>query len=240
MKIYSLSFSTGQIFLEVIFYSFFQIEHAGEVMSYSILVVDDHVLLRKGIKSVLQSMKEVDAIVEANDGFEAIEAARKQKFDLVLLDISMPGKDGIDTLKQLKYEFPELIIMMLSMYPEKNFAIRTLKAGASGYLEKNCDSEELTRAVRKVISNGKYISQGVAFELIRTVDTTSKASYDLLSDREVQVLCLLTNGEDIQEIADQLSISNKTVSTHKARLLHKLDLKNTAELVRYAIENNLS
>ncbi len=208
-------------------------------MSYSILIVDDHVLLRKGIKSVLQGMKNVDTIVEADDGFDAIEAVRKQKFDLVLLDIAMPGKDGIDTLKQLIYEFPKLSVMMLSMYPEKSYAIRSLKAGASGYLEKNCDSEELISAVRKVLSNGKYISQGVALELVRTVDTTSKASYELLSDREIQVLQHLTSGDTIQEIANQFSISIKTVSTHKARLLKKLDLKNTAELVRYSIENNL-
>ena len=208
-------------------------------MACAILIVDDHVLLRKGIRSIIEKIQEVDVVTEANDGFEAIEEVRKQNVDMVLLDISMPGKDGMDTLKQLKYEFPMLKVLMLSMYPEERYAIRALKAGAAGYLEKDCQPEELQKAVKEVISKGKYISQTVAVALANTIDATStSSSYELLSDREVQVLRLLTAANTITEISDQLNISAKTVATYKTRILEKLNLKNTAELIRYALENN--
>lgn len=210
-------------------------------MGYTILVVDDHVLLRKGIKSILNKIEEVDIVMEANDGFDAIEKVRKQDFDIVLLDISMPGKDGMDTLKQLKYELPKLQVLMLSMYPEDRYAIQALKAGASGYLEKDCQPEELQKAVKEILTTGKYISPTVAVILANTIDTTSSSSsYDLLSDREVQVLRLLADAKTNNEIAEQLNISPKTVATYKARILKKLNLKNTAELIRFAIESNLS
>lgn len=209
-------------------------------MGYKILIVDDHVLLRKGIRSILEKARLADLVVEANDGFEAIEAARKERFDLVLLDISMPHKDGLDTLKQLKYEFPGIKILMLSMYPEESYAIRVLRAGAAGYLEKDCRPEQLEKAVREVITLGKYVSPTVVLALADTIDATSKTSArDKLSDREIQVMRLLASASTIGEIAEQLNISAKTVTTYKARILEKLDLKNTAELIRYALENKI-
>jgi DNA-binding NarL/FixJ family response regulator len=209
-------------------------------MGYKILIVDDHVLLRKGIRSILEKAHLADLIVEASDGFEAIEAARKERFDLVLLDISMPHKDGLDTLKQLKYEFPGIKILMLSMYPEESYAIRVLRAGAAGYLEKDCRPEQLEKAVREVITLGKYVSPTVVLALADTIDATSKTSArDQLSDREIQVMRLLASASTIGEIAEQLNISAKTVTTYKARILEKLDLKNTAELIRYALENKI-
>ncbi|MCL7487498.1 MAG: response regulator transcription factor [Desulfobulbaceae bacterium] len=209
-------------------------------MGYKILIVDDHVLLRKGIRSILENSPSIEFVAEAGDGFEAIEAARDQEFDLVLLDISMPNKDGIDTLKQLKYEFPRLKVLMLSMYPEESYAIRALRAGASGYLEKDCRPEQLEQAINDVITLGKYISPTIVLALANTIDSTSKASsYDLLSDREVQVMRLLASANTVSEIAEQLHISAKTVTTYKSRILEKLNLKNTAELIRYALEKKV-
>lgn len=209
-------------------------------MGYKILVVDDHALLCKGIRSILEKLRSVDRVVEAGDGFEAIEEARKEDFDLVLLDISMPNKDGLDTLKQLKYEFPRLKVLMLSMYPEENYAIRVLKSGAAGYLEKDCSPGQLEKAVRDVMTLGKYVSPTVVLALADTIDTTSKTtSPDLLSDREIQVMRLLASAHTLSEIAEQLKISSKTVTTYKSRIMEKLNLKNTAELIRYALENRI-
>lgn len=209
-------------------------------MGYKILIVDDHILLRQGIRGVLEKWRNVDLVVEASDGYEALDAVREEKFDLVLLDISMPNKDGIDTLKQMKYEFPKLKILMLSMYPEESYAIRALKAGAAGYLEKDCGPEQLKKAITDVIQIGKYVSPTVVLALAETIDSTSKvSSFDLLSDREVQVMRYLALGKTINEIAELLHISSKTVTTYKSRVLEKLKLKNTAELIRYALENKV-
>ena len=209
-------------------------------MGYAILIVDDHVLLRKGIRSILEQSRTADLVVEAGDGFEALEAVRQRHFDLVLLDISMPNKDGLDTLKQLRYEFPRLKILMLSMYPEENYAIRALRAGAAGYLEKDCSPEQLAKAVRDVMTVGKYVSPTVVLALADAIDSTSRvSSLELLSDREIQVMRLLASASSISEIAERLNISAKTVTTYKARILEKLNLKNTAELIRYALEHKI-
>lgn len=209
-------------------------------MGYAILIVDDHVLLRKGIRSILEQSRTADLVVEAGDGFEALEAVRQRHFDLVLLDISMPNKDGLDTLKQLRYEFPRLKILMLSMYPEENYAIRALRAGAAGYLEKDCSPEQLAKAVHDVMTVGKYVSPTVVLALADAIDSTSRvSSLELLSDREIQVMRLLASAASISEIAERLNISAKTVTTYKARILEKLNLKNTAELIRYALEHKI-
>ncbi|MFZ5797662.1 MAG: DNA-binding response regulator [Desulfobulbus sp.] len=209
-------------------------------MGYAILIVDDHVLLRKGIRSILEQSRTADLVVEAGDGFEALEAVRQRHFDLVLLDISMPNKDGLDTLKQLRYEFPRLKILMLSMYPEENYAIRALRAGAAGYLEKDCSPEQLAKAVHDVMTVGKYVSPTVVLALADAIDSTSRvSSLELLSDREIQVMRLLASASSISEIAERLNISAKTVTTYKARILEKLNLKNTAELIRYALEHKI-
>ncbi|MCK4911926.1 MAG: response regulator transcription factor [Thermodesulfovibrionales bacterium] len=205
-----------------------------------ILIADDHHLLRCGIRSILEEMPEIESVSEASNGNEAIKATREQDFDLLLLDISMPGKDGLDTLKQLRYENPDIRILMLTMHPEDRYAIRTLKSGASGYLKKDCSPEELKKAVREVMATGKYISPSLAFTLAQSIDATSaKSPQELLSDRELQVMRLLASARTLNEIAEELNISAKTVTTYKGRILEKLNLRNSAELIRYAIENDL-
>ncbi len=205
-----------------------------------ILIADDHLLLRRGIRSILEEMPETESISEASNGHEAIRAIREQDFDLLLLDISMPGKDGLDTLKQLRYENPDIRILMLTMHPEDRYAIRTLKSGASGYLKKDCSPDELKKAVHEVMATGKYISPSLALTLAQSIDTTSdKSPQELLSDREMQVLRLLASARTVNEIAEELNISAKTVTTYKGRILEKLNLRNSAELIRYAIENDI-
>lgn len=205
-----------------------------------ILIADDHRLLRCGIRSIIEELPEVESISEVSNGNEAIKAIREQAFDLLLLDISMPGKDGLDTLKQLKFENPDIRILMLTMHPEDRYAIRTLKSGASGYLKKDCSPEELKKAVQEVMSTGKYISPSLALILAQSIDTTSdKSPQELLSNRELQVMRLIASARTLNEIAEELNISAKTVTTYKGRILEKLNLRNSAELIRYAIENDM-
>lgn len=205
-----------------------------------VLIVDDHLILRRGIKNVLEELPDMESVFEASDGNEAMRAVRDQAFDLVLLDISMPGKDGFDTLKQLRYEHHDLKVLMLTMHPEDRYAIRTLKSGASGYLQKDCAPDELKKAVQEVMSTGKYISPSLALSLAHAVDSTSdKSPQELLSDREMQVMRHIASAKALNEIADELNISAKTVTTYKARIIEKLNLKNSAELIRYAIEHEI-
>ena len=205
-----------------------------------VLVADDHRILRRGIKSILEESPDIKVAFEASSGNEAIELARKEAFDLILLDISMPGKDGMDTLKQLKYEHPDLPVLMLTMHPEERYALRAMKSGASGYLHKDCTPSELIKAVKEVMRTGKYISPTLARSLAYAIDTTSDNSVlEQLSDREIQVMRLLASARTVNEIAEELNISAKTVTTYKGRIIEKLNLRNAAELIRYAIENDI-
>jgi DNA-binding NarL/FixJ family response regulator len=205
-----------------------------------ILIADDHRILRRGIKSILEESPDIQAVFEASSGNEAIELARKEAFDLVFLDISMPGKDGMDTLKQLKYEHPDLPVLMLTMHPEDRYALRALKSGASGYLHKDCSPSELITAVKEIMTTGKYVSPSLAKALAFAIDDTSdKSPHEQLSNREIQVMRLLASARTVNEIAEELHISAKTVTTYKGRIIEKLNLKNAAELIRYAIENDI-
>lgn len=206
-----------------------------------ILIADDHIILRRGIRSILEEAPALSVdCQEASNGFEAIDATRKDNFDLVLLDISMPGKDGIDTLKQLRYERPDLPVLILTMHPEERFAVRAIKAGAAGYLNKDCSPDELLRAVDEIMIRGRYISPSLGKALAEAMDTTGdKPVMELLSDREVQVMRLIASAMTASEIAEELKISSKTVTTYRGRILEKLGLKNTAELIRHAIENGI-
>ncbi|MDB5226716.1 MAG: response regulator transcription factor [Bacteroidota bacterium] len=205
-----------------------------------ILIADDHAVVRKGLAGVLNEALLEAEIYEAIDGIDAIEKIRNDFWDLILLDISMPGRNGIETLKQLRAEGIKTPILILSMHPENQYAIRVLKAGASGFLNKDSATEELITAVHKVLSGRKYVSASIAEKLAECMDDSGgKASHELLSDREMQVLQLIASGKTISDIASEISLSVNTISTYRTRILEKLALHNSAELTRYAMDNGL-
>jgi DNA-binding NarL/FixJ family response regulator len=205
-----------------------------------VLVADDHVLFRRGLKMVLEDTPDMEVADEAGTGREALHKAINGDFDVLLLDISMPERSGFDILKDLKNLKPDLPVLMLTMHPEDKYAVRVLKAGASGYMTKKNAPDELVAAIRKVLEGGRYVSpslaEKIAFEL---QEGSEKPLHELLSDREYQVMCLIATGKSMSDIAAELSLSINTVSTYRARILEKMRLKNTAELIHYAIANNL-
>lgn len=205
-----------------------------------ILIADDHAIVRRGLKQILSEIPEVEAIDEAGNGQEVLAKLGKSGYDLVLLDISMPGRSGLDVLKQIKADRPGQQVLMLSMHPEEQYAVRALKAGASGYLTKESAPEELITAARKILSGGKYVSAALAekfaSELNRDIE---KAPHETLSDREFEIMLMIASGKTVKEIGDELALSIKTVSTYRSRILAKMNLKNNAEITRYAIENGL-
>ena len=205
-----------------------------------ILVVDDHAVVRQGIIRILASELTGATLAEAGSGQEAIEAAWKQDWDLILLDISLPGRCGIDVLKEIKSARPKVPVLIVSMHSEGQFAIRALKAGAAGYLTKDSPYETLIYAVRRLLGGGKFISPTLAEKLAVQLDPdTSKLPHETLSDREFEVLRMLGSGKTVGEIAQQLFLSVKTISTYRARILTKMGLTNKAEMVQYCIRNTL-
>ena len=205
-----------------------------------ILVADDHAVVREGLKQILSGMPDIMVAGEASDGFQTLDQARKGGYDLLLLDIAMPRMSGLDVLKQLRSEGSELPILMLSMYPEEQYAIRTLKAGAAGYLAKESAPEELIAAVRKVCGGGKYVTSSLAEKLAVYIDSDmERAPHERLSDREYQVVLMIASGKTVSEIASELALSVKTVSTHRSRAIEKMGMKTNAELTHYAISNGL-
>jgi two-component system invasion response regulator UvrY len=205
-----------------------------------VLVADDHVLFRRGLKMVLEDTPDMVVADEAGTGREALEKALKGNYDVLLLDISMPERSGFDILKDLKNLKPELPVLILTMHAEDKYAVRVLKAGAAGYLTKKNAPDELVAAIRKVLAGGRYVSSSlaekIAFEL---QEGGEKPLHENLSDREYQVMCLIASGKSMSDIAEELSLSINTVSTYRARILEKMRLKNTAELIHYAISNHL-
>jgi len=207
-----------------------------------VIVADDHPLVREGLKKVVdQSTIDIEVISEASDANELLEKLRKTEPDIVVLDITMPGKSGLDVLKEIKKFYPDLPVLMLSIHPEEHFAIRALKAGASGYLNKSSISEELISAIRKIVTQKKkYISQVVAEQLASRVDTSSERPlHESLSDREYQIMCLIASGKTVNEIAKELSISIQTVHTYRSRIKEKMGLNSNVEFTRYAMRLNL-
>jgi len=205
-----------------------------------ILVADDHTIVREGLKQILGEVPDMIVAGEASDGPKTLHMVREDHYDLVLLDIAMPGISGLDVLKQLKSEKPDLPVLMLSMYPEEQYAVRTLKAGASGYLTKESASDELIAAIRKVCSGGKYVTSSLAEKLASRLNTHSeKPVHERLSDREYQVVCMIASGKTVTEIADALSLSVKTISTNRSRALTKMGMKTNAEMTYYAIKHGL-
>ena len=205
-----------------------------------VLLADDHGLVREGLRGILAKGEDIEVAAEAANGDEVLALVRKQEFDLALLDLSMPGLSGIALIKRLKVEKPKLRILVLSMHGEAQYAARALKAGASGYLTKDSAAAQLLGAIRKIAAGGVQISEAAAAELIGASATGDSPPHQALSDREYEVLRQIVAGRTITDIAEALSISVKTVSTHKARILQKLNLAGTAELVRYAIEHGLT
>ena len=205
-----------------------------------ILVVDDHALIRKGIKQLLEDNHDVQVAGEAESGIQAINMMRKNHFDLGLLDIALPDKHGMDVLKQLKSEQPDIKIIVLSMYPEDQYGARTLKAGAMGYINKQSAPEKLVGAIRHVISGKKYISETLAEQLLNNlIGESQELLHQSLSNREYQTLCLMSSGKSLTEISEIMLISPKTVSVYRARMLEKMGFRNNAEAIHYAIAHQL-
>lgn len=205
-----------------------------------VLIADDHAIVRQGLKQILQDTQDMVAGGEAASGLQAVKMLREGKWDVVLLDISLPDKNGIEVLKQLKKEHPQLPVLILSMYSENQFAVRSLKAGASGYLCKQSAPEQLVTAIRQVAQGRKYLSPQMAEELANTIGSDSERPlHECLSDREFQTLRMIASGKTLSQVAAELSLSVKTVSVYRTRLLEKMKLKNSAELTHYAIKNHL-
>jgi DNA-binding NarL/FixJ family response regulator len=201
-----------------------------------VLICDDHSIVRDGLKRILASAPDMQVTGEAADGDQALALVKANDYDVVMLDMSMPGLSGIDLVKRLKLEKPKLRILVLSMHGESQYAARVLKAGAAGYLNKDSAAEALLGALRKIAAGGVHIGEAAAASLLGQKDSPHQA----LSDREFEVMRLLVEGLGPTEIGERLHLSVKTVSTHKTRILEKLGLKSTAELVRYALEHRLS
>lgn len=207
---------------------------------YKVLIADDHAIVRAGLKQVLSEGLHRVQVDEATDGHEALNKIRAQNWDVVLLDITIPGKSGLEVLKQIKSEQPKLAVLVMSIYGEDKHALRALKTGAAGYLTKDCIPEQLVAAVRKVADGGKYITPQLAEKLALALDpSVEEAPHDVLSNRELQIFELLAYGKKMSEIATDLSLSTKTISAHRANILRKMNMKSNAELMYYAIENKL-
>lgn len=206
-----------------------------------VLIADDHAIVRQGLRQILADTPDLEVGGEAANGFEALQKIREGGYwDVVLLDVSMPGKNGIDTLKQIKDEQPRLPVLVLSMYPEDQYAVRLFKAGAAGYLTKESAPEQLVTAIRAVASGRKYINAAVAELLAGEIGRDrEQPPHAALSDREYEIMRLLASGMSPTDIAGQLNLSVKTVSTYRVRLLAKMQLKNNSELTYYAIKNGL-
>jgi two-component system, NarL family, invasion response regulator UvrY len=205
-----------------------------------VLIADDHPIFRAGLKEVLAKDPEVEAVGEADDGNKALALARKGRWDVVVLDITMPGRDGLEVLHELRRERPKLPILILSAHPEDQLALRLLRAGAAGYLTKDKAPEVLLTAIRKVLRGEKYISESLAEKTaLHVISEAPGLLHETLSDREYQVMRMIASGKTIKEIGDALFLSARTVSTYRARLLEKMHMKSNTELLRYALEHKL-
>ncbi len=204
-----------------------------------ILIADDHPIYRRGLKNAFAGTSEMKVVHEASNGHELLSAIRDIECDVVLLDISMAGMNSLDVLKQVKVERPKLPVLILSVYPEDAYAIRYIKVGASGYLNKESDLDLLIEAVRKVAKGGKYVSPSIMERLAFDFDKQDKAPHERLSDREYQVLCMIAQGISLTGIGNELSLSVKTIGTHRGHILEKMQMKNNAQLIQYAIIQKL-
>lgn len=205
-----------------------------------VIIADDHAVVRAGVRQILSDVPDIIVAEEANNGHDAIEKVRKTGCDVLLLDISLPVMSGLEVLKEIKKEMPRLPVLLLTMYPEEQYAIRAVRAGAAGYLTKGSVADELVKAIRKVYSRGKYITASLAERLANKIASNDETLlHERLSDREYQVMLMIAGGKTATEIAGELSLSVKTISTYRSRILEKMNFKNNAEITHYAIKNNL-
>ncbi len=205
-----------------------------------ILIADDHAIVRRGLKQLLLEEFPSAVVAEVDDAEELISKTLTEKWDIVICDLSMPGRSGLDALRQIKKSFPSLPVLIMSMHPEDQYALRVLKAGASGYLGKDNIHDELIKAIKTSLLGKKYITPSIAEKLVDAIDTdTEKQAHELLSDRELDVFKLLASGKSVSEIAVQLSLSITTVSTYRSRILDKMKIRSNAEMTRYALEMKL-
>jgi two-component system, NarL family, invasion response regulator UvrY len=205
-----------------------------------ILIADDHAVVRRGLKQILAEEHDMTIFGEARNAQEVLKNVREMNWDIVILDITMPDRSGVDVLKELKNIRPQLPVLVLSMHPEDQYAVRVLKAGAAGYMTKESAPEELVKAVRKVIRGGKYITLSLAEKLASDLESGSeKPLHEALSDREYQVACMIASGKTVKAIAKELYLTIRAIRTYRERILAKMRMKSNAELIRYAIKNQL-
>jgi two-component system invasion response regulator UvrY len=205
-----------------------------------IVIVDDHAILRRGLTQIISENGDMKVVGEAETSAQALRLVREQPCDVMLLDITLPDRNGIETLKMVRKEHPKMQVLMLSMHPENQYALRALKAGAAGYLTKQSAASQLVSAIRQVNSGRKYVTPAVAEELANSIDRDSeRPPHELLSMREYQTMCMIASGKSLTDMAQQMSLSVKTVSVYRARVLEKMRLKNNAEITHYAIKNAL-
>lgn len=212
----------------------------SSVSKLRLMIVDDHAILREGLRHILESSGDAIDIEEAGSGFQALELLRRQPFDMVIADLSMPGMNGIDLIRRIKTEYPQTAVLVLSMHAEEEYALRSFKAGANGYITKDSAAETLVGAVRKVAAGGAYVTPSLAERVVQSLNGAVDVPRHVhLSNRELEVLRRLVAGQRVTEIAKDLHLSVKTISTHKSRIQEKLQLPNTAALVRYGMEHGL-
>ena len=205
-----------------------------------VLIADDHPVVRQGLRQMLALEQDLTVVGEARNGREVVELSRHLPWEVAVLDYNMPGKNGIELIKELRQRYPGRAVLILSMYPEDRFAVRALKAGAAGYLTKESAPEELVSAIRKVAGGGRYVTPTLGEKLaLELADNRGKPLHETLSDREYQVMWMIASGKTVRQIADDLFLSPNTVSTHRTRILRKMNLKSNAELMHYAIAQHL-
>jgi len=205
-----------------------------------VLIADDHALIREGLKKILKEETDMMVVGEACHPSEVLGFLATTLVDILVLDISMPDKSGLEVLKEVKHRHPKMPVLMLSVHPEERFAVRALKAGAAGYVTKESATEELVKAIRRACRGGKYVSPNLAEKLAEEIEVDSqKPLHQTLSDREYEVMCMLATGKTLTQVAEKLSLSTSSVNTYRARILEKMKMKTNAELMHYAIRNRL-
>ena len=202
-----------------------------------VCIVDDHPVVRRGLRQIIDEQKDMKVAGEAANAQEAFRMIRGTECDVLVLDITLPGMSGLDILERLRHEYPKLSVLVLSVHPEDQYALRVIRSGAAGYMMKDSAPASLVKAIRKIVTGGKYVSQSLAETLISGLEKKDGPLHEYLSNREHQVLCLLASGKTITQIAAGMNLSPKTISTYRARVLHKMDLKTNADLTAYAMRN---